>query len=784
MTRAVLGGRPGRRTIWLFLAAVAALLAYGAFTFVLLFNRPPGATTGSIGAVVYAVGDMAGENDGDSAVAAMLSRHNFDALLTLGDHAYETGSAEEFAELYEPTYGAFDDRVRPAPGNHDYVTPGAGAYFDYFELRSPTFTRAPYYAFSLGGWRLYSLNSEIGEVQPGSGMYEWLQDDLNEHPADCVVAYWHKPIFTVGRKDNDEGDMTLIWKMLAAHGADVVLAGHDHNYQRWKPIEGITSFVVGTGGRSRYPIARDDDRLAAADDGHYGALELALGAGGASYTFRSASDQVLDSGDVSCSGPVAAAPRPAAPTAIRAERLASGVEHVTWDAPDDTAGIVGYVILRGGRHIGFTADTSFDDPSLPADASVLYSVRSVNAAGLRSAASPPAHSGGDVIGFSGRVWSALDQNPASPTRDKPQSKLWFADATWWGILYTDGVEDDVPSGYYIYQFDAETQAWTNSGTAVDERDRSHADVLWDEASQRLYVVSTIDSGAIKLFRYDYADGAFAADPGFPIRLTDAGAESATIAKDSTGLLWLAATQAADGSGPCVAEKSCVVRVMHSTSADYRWTTPVEVPVDGTAVAADDVASVVSYGSRIGIGWSNQLDGSFRFASHVDGDPDSAWTSEILVVAPRAADDHINVKADDVGRVFLVGKTSLNDPANPPADAALIVVWVRETDGTWRSGTAWSVADDVTRPQIMVDPTLEQVAVVGAAPADGGAIYSKTAAIDSLEFEPGIGTPLMLGVSLSNPTTTKQPVDLIAGAVVLAGDTGTHTYWHNTVTVTR
>jgi hypothetical protein len=752
-------------------------------TVVLLLNRPSGESIGSVGAVVYAAGDLAGEGDGDIAVTTMLSRHNFDALLTLGDHAYENGSVEEFADEYASTYGEYDDRVRPAPGSHDYVTPDAAGYFDYFERNSPTFAGDPYYAFALGGWRIYSLNSEIGQGQPGTEMYEWLRDDLNEHPADCVLAYWHKPMFTVGRKDNDEGGMSLIWGLLAAHGADIVLAAHDHNYQRWAPIDGITSFVIGTGGRSRYPISRVDERLAASDDGHYGALELALRPEGASYAFRSADDRVIDSGDVSCSGPVVVQPRPQAPTGLHTERDENGVERLTWVAPGDTTGIIGYVVIRAGNVIGYSATTSFADASKPEATSVLYSVRAVSAFGLPSSASAPAASGGAAIGFSGGVWSAPDQNPSSPTRDKPQSKLWFADETWWGILYTAEPDDRAAAGYYIHRFDADAQAWTNTGVAVDERDRSHADALWDDAAQRLYVVSSIESGAIKLYRYDYAEGGYTPDPDFPIRLTENGSESATIAKDSLGTLWVTITQKPDGSGACVTDEPCVVQVMHSTSADDRWTTPFDVPVDGPDVAADDISSVVAFDERIGIAWSDQLEGSFRFASHSDGDPDSAWTVESLVVAPRFSDDHINLKADEAGNVYLVGKTSLNDPADAPSDAPLVVVWVRQTDGLWRRGVAWTVADDVTRPQLVVDPTLGRVAVVAAAPGSGGAIYAKSAETSSLAFEPGIGTPLIVSSLVNNPTTTKQPVDMASGVLVLAGDRDSHTYWHNMVTGT-
>ncbi|MDQ3691488.1 MAG: metallophosphoesterase [Chloroflexota bacterium] len=123
---------------------IAALLAYGAFTVALVLNRSPSDSIGSAAAVIYAIGDLSGESDGGTAVTALLTRHNFDALLTLGDQAYRTGSAEEFDDRYASTYGPFDDRVRPTPGNHDYATPDAAAYFDYFERGSPTFSGDPY----------------------------------------------------------------------------------------------------------------------------------------------------------------------------------------------------------------------------------------------------------------------------------------------------------------------------------------------------------------------------------------------------------------------------------------------------------------------------------------------------------------------------------------------------------------------------------------------------------------------------------------------------------------
>ena len=769
---------------WLLAGAVVALLVYAAVAGWLVLNRSPVPSLGSPTAVVYAAGDLADGGGGAGGhVAAMLSRHNFDALLTLGDHAGDFRDAEEFAERYAPAYAAYDERVRPTPGDMDYADADATAYFDYFDRHSRNFPGEPYYAFSLGGWRMYSLNSEIGQPAPGTEMYEWLRAELAADASNCILAYWHRPTMTVSGKASP--DMALIWGLLAAHGADIVLTAHERNYQRWGPVDGITSFVIGTGGGARDPIVREDHRLEVADDVHDGALELTLTQRGARYAFRSSDDVVNDSGQLTCSPRGSPARAPGAPTGLRVDSQADGAKRLTWEAPSDATGVIGYVVLRGGDLLGYTADTSFDDVSLAESSGVLYSVRAVNAAGLRSPAAPWVYSAADAIGFSGRVWSPLDRNPASPTLDKPQSKLWFADDTWWGLLYTDGEADGVASGYYIHRLEAESQTMTNTEILVDPRDRSHADALWDERRSRVYIVSTIDSGAIHLYRFDYARGQYRAATGFPVELSEHGAESATIAQTSDGRLWVTTTQAADGSGRCVETEQCHVYSMHSTTADSVWAAPVAVPVEGAEVSADDISSVVVYGDdNVGILWSNQLDGSFRFASHQVGNSETDWADEALVVSPRAADDHLNVKTDDSGRVYFVGKTSLNDPANAPEGTPLVTVWVREPTGAWRNATAWTVADDVTRPQLMVDPVLGRLAVVAAQPGGGGSIYVKTAAIETLTFEPGLGTPLMVGLSLNNPTTTKQHVDLTGGAVVLAADTASHTYWHASVSVER
>jgi hypothetical protein len=773
---------PDRRVVGRGLIALAAIIVLASAALLVAIavgGAPPLSTGAPTTTTVYAVGDIAGEGGGAAAVAEMIGRHNFDALLTLGDHAYETGSLYEFESLYAPTFGAFDDRVYPSPGNHDYETEGAAGYFTYFGEQARNFPDRAYYAFTLGAWRIYSLNSEIDESMPGSAMYEWLRNDLSRSTSPCVAAYWHKPVFTVGRKENDEGSMRLVWELLAARGADLVLTGHDHNYQRWAPIDGITSFIVGTGGRSRYPIERADDRLAYANDGTYGALRLDLEQDGAQYAFHSDDDEVLDSGELACR-PKNAAVTPAPQEPLEVTTTTEGAEvTLAWQPGQPTSDeIIGYLVFRGTDLVGFTNELAFVDTGLPPGSSVLYTVRAVDSFGGRSPPSSPVHAGGEILGYTDYAWTGLDENPSSPTADKPQSKLWYADGSWWGILYATEANGAPAPAYYIERFDPAAQGWHSTWVAVDERARSHADVLWWPDTQKLYVASTTASGAAKLYRYSFADGSYSLDEGYPVRVTETGSESITIAMDSTGVLWMTMTQVPDGSGPCVEAQPCTVRFLHSTDRDFRWTPSTALPVEGAVVKPDDISAVVAYGNdRIGVVWSNQLVGGFLLATHADGEPDTSWTAETINVAPRASDDHINVKADAAGRLYMVVKTSLNDEANGDPEAPLIAVWVRELDGRWRTATVWQTRDDVTRPQILVDEKLARILVVGAQPATGGAIVYKTAALGDLRFEEGIGTPILAAGRINNPTTTKQTISLSDGTLILAGDSPSRVYWH-------
>jgi acid phosphatase type 7 len=179
-------------------------------------------------------------------------------MFTAGDNVYNSGTASEFQQCYEPTWGRHKKRTRPSPGNHDYGSLGAAPYFDYFGENAGPKGRG-YYSFDLGAWHIISLNSNIA-AGANSEQVKWLRDDLVQNKAVCTLAYWHHPLFSSGAHGNDPR-MKEIWKVLYESGVDVVINGHDHTYERFAqqtpdgkadPGRGIREFVVGTGGAFLY----------------------------------------------------------------------------------------------------------------------------------------------------------------------------------------------------------------------------------------------------------------------------------------------------------------------------------------------------------------------------------------------------------------------------------------------------------------------------------------------------------------------------------------------------
>lgn len=257
--------------------------------------------------VVLAAGDVAScRTTGDEATAAILDTLP-GVVLALGDNAYFDGSAAEYRDCYARTWGRFLDRTRPAPGNHDYHTPGAAAYFAYFgERAGPAGTG--WYSFDVGAWHVVSLNTSA-PMAPGSAQERWLRADLAAHPARCALALLHHPRFSSGLH-GDNRSVIPLWRALHQAGVDVVLSGHDHVYERFlrmdpggrpDPERGIRQFVVGTGGAHHVGFYARTRGSQARLSGRWGVLQLTLRAGRYEWAFVDATDgRALDHGEDPC----------------------------------------------------------------------------------------------------------------------------------------------------------------------------------------------------------------------------------------------------------------------------------------------------------------------------------------------------------------------------------------------------------------------------------------------------------------------------------------------------
>jgi hypothetical protein len=236
---------------------------------------------------VLAAGDIAAcDSEGDEATAALLD-HEDGTILALGDLAYPTGNARDFASCYDPTWGRHRGRTLATPGNHEYETDGAGPYFDYFDAQAGR-PGPSWYAVELGDWLLISLDSnceEVGGCGADSPQSLWLADRLAARPVhECTLAFWHHPRWTSGLGHGSDPRTDSWWRQLYSAGADLVLSGHEHVYERFAPLDadgeseddGLVQFVVGTGGRSLYEFETILPASAAHDNTSFGILHLTL----------------------------------------------------------------------------------------------------------------------------------------------------------------------------------------------------------------------------------------------------------------------------------------------------------------------------------------------------------------------------------------------------------------------------------------------------------------------------------------------------------------------------
>jgi hypothetical protein len=412
-----------------------------------------------------------------------------------------------------------------------------------------------------------------------------------------------------------------------------------------------------------------------------------------------------------------------------------------------------------------------------------------------------------------------------PSSDKPQSKLWYTDGSWFAGMFLNQTNGE----YRIYRLNLATHDWAVTSTTVDTRDTSHADYLWDEGSQTLYAISTVKMPAtvpteppvggdgIKVFKFTYnaTTNVYTAVAGFPKlipgtasvpNVSRGGSPTATIALDSTGDLW------------AVFLNSNEVRYSKSDDAGVTWTSAAQLPpqagnsiVVGSDDHANDSAAVIAFGagspSTIGIAWSDQdnipsgTDNGFRFTTIAAGDDPTVganWTTTklpTLVPTSQNADGHINLKTTSDGSVYMVGKTGTDTAlCATNKDKVLYEFFARTPAGAWSAHLLGTVGDCNTRAQLAISEQLDTAYVFLTSPNGGGTVYRKSAPLsgpEAYKFRGAAdqtlqrGTPFIKSATetlIDDASTTKQVVTSTTGIVVISNNlsgTGNAKYYlHN------
>jgi len=266
--------------------------------------------------VLLAAGDIAEcPTSGDEATAEIVERFPDATVAALGDNAYPVGSVRDYRDCFDPSWGRFRDRIRPATGNHEFSTKDAGGYYQYFGDAGGPFDRY-HYSYDLGAWHVVVLNTDcwrVGGCELDSPQIEWLRDDLARNPRRCTLAYMHRPPFSSGRygEPKDTTRVRPLWQTLYEENVDVLLAAHEHSYERFAPMNtrgepdderGVRLFVVGTGGGNLRefafgPLPTTEVRNAQT----WGVLKLTLHSDGYEWEFLPVEGETFtDSGSGSC----------------------------------------------------------------------------------------------------------------------------------------------------------------------------------------------------------------------------------------------------------------------------------------------------------------------------------------------------------------------------------------------------------------------------------------------------------------------------------------------------
>ncbi len=348
--------------------------------------------------IVAATGDGASGGEDASKVTDLITSLNPSLFLYLGD-VYEQGSLAEFYNWYGTSstfFGQLRAITNPTIGNHDYLSSGDGsAYFDYWD-NIPN-----YYSYNANGWHFVSLNSNANKVpiSPESDQYKWLQQDLAKNSLPCTIVYYHHPLFNIGPEGTTDS-LADVWKLMAQYKVSIVLNGHDHDYQRWVPLDGdgqpsqggITEFVLGAGGHGLQSFAQEDSRVAYSnnsDPAAFGALFLQLNSSGANFSYVSTDESILDAGVIPCGDAGEDVQDPSIPTGLAATVMTSSRVDLTWSASEDNTGVDGYEIYRNGSNIATVPAYSleYSDTNVSPAITYTYSIIAFDSVGHHSLSS-------------------------------------------------------------------------------------------------------------------------------------------------------------------------------------------------------------------------------------------------------------------------------------------------------------------------------------------------------------------------------------------------------------
>ncbi len=509
--------------------------------------------------IVTAGGDGADGATNASKITHLISTINPNLFLYLGD-VYEKGSVAEFYNWYGTSgtnFSNFLSITDPTIGNHEYSGSSGGAgYFDYWN-NIPN-----YYSFSAGGWHFVSLNSNSSKigVSKTSAQYAWLSQDLTANASLCTIVYYHHPLYNIGPEGSTTA-MADIWALMAQDGVSIVLNGHDHDYQRWVPLDangnpsatGITEFVAGGAGHGLQTISRTDSRVAFSDYANpraFGVLELALNSSGASFSYINTSGVTLDSGVIPCNKGGADTQAPSVPAGLTANAASATQVNLAWQASTDNVGVTGYTIYRNGAVLKTVSGTTltYSDATVSPSTTYSYTVDAFDAAGNHSVQSSPANvttPGSDTQAPS--VPTGLTATAASFTK---------VNLAWQASTDNVGV-----TGYTIYRNSAVLT--TVSGTTL-----TYSDATVSPSTTYSYTVDAFDVAGNHSAQSSPASATTPGSADTQAPSVPAGLTANAVSATQVNLAWQASTDNVGVTGYTIYRNGTVLNTVSGSTLTY------------------------------------------------------------------------------------------------------------------------------------------------------------------------------------------------------------------------